>query len=79
MFLKQKPNNNDLCFIIKDVHSLRNEAWEILRKQNPTNEELRFIIKYVEMLKYEAEEMLSKKDSNIIDIIKNIKDIKKNK
>ena len=46
--------NNDLCYIIEYVKSLRQEAWQLLLSQEPTNDDLRYIIAYVKPLRQEA-------------------------
>jgi hypothetical protein len=69
------PTKDDLCYIIRNVEPLRQEAWQKLFGQQPNNDDLRYIIENVEPLRQEAwQKLLGQRPNNgdLCYIIRNV-------
>src|SRR4051812_13809070 len=76
---KPGPTNDDLCYIIKSVEPLREQAWKQLLSQEPSNGDLCSIIKSVEPLREQAwKQLLSQEPSNddLCSIIKSVEPLR---
>jgi hypothetical protein len=64
--LTQNPTNEDLCYVIRWVESLRERAGQKLLTQNPTNEDLCYVIRWVESLRERAKILLKRSKEEIL-------------
>ena len=64
--LEQNPLNDDLCYVIEYVDSLREVAGRTLLERDPSNDDIRYVIEHVDSLREVAESMLKRTVDEIL-------------